>query len=185
MIRRINLLAGPGAGKSTAAARLFGELKARGYDVEQVSEFIKKWAYEGRVPESFDQFYAFAKQLGNEEALLRSVPLIITDSPLIVNVAYTKFYGCPYHRQLLEMVDFFEAEYPSLNLFLDRTVEYVDKGRYQTLEQAHELDRVLWDLASGHLSQPLYRVDVLDFPAVVALVEERLRGFGRSRGVLV
>jgi nicotinamide riboside kinase len=175
MIRRINFLAGPGAGKSTAAARLFGELKAKGYDVEQVSEFVKKWAYEGRVPESFDQFYAFAKQLGNEEALMRSVSLLITDSPLIVNVAYSKFYGCPYYPQLLDMVEYFERDYPSLNLFIDRTVDYVHKGRYQTLAQAQEFDALLWDLASTHVSQPLYKVDVLNFRDVVSFVEEKLR----------
>ena len=173
-IRRINFLAGPGAGKSTVAARLFGELKAKGYDVEQVSEYIKKWAYEGKKPQSFDQLYAFAKQLRNEETLLRCVPLIITDSPLIVNVAYTKYYNCPYYRELLDLVSHFENEYHSLNLFIDRTVDYVEKGRYQNLDQALELDKLLWDVASENLSQPIYRVDVTDFPTLVSFVEEKI-----------
>ena len=174
-IRRINFLAGPGAGKSTVAARLFGELKARGYDVEQVSEYIKKWAYEGKKPQSFDQLYAFAKQLRNEETLLRCVPLIITDSPLIVNVAYTKYYSCPYYKELLTLVNYFEEEYHSLNLFIDRIVSYVDKGRFQTLDQALELDDLLYKVASENLSQPIYKVDVTNFPALVEFVEQKLQ----------
>jgi hypothetical protein len=173
-IRRINFLAGPGSGKSTAASRLFGELKSKGYDVEQVSEYIKKWAYEGKKPQSFDQLYAFSKQLRNEETLLRCVPLIITDSPLIVNIAYTRYYGCSYHKELLALVNYFEEEYHSLNLFIDRTVSYVEKGRYQNLEQAMELDKLLWDVATDNLSQPIYKVDITDFPALVSFVEDKL-----------
>jgi hypothetical protein len=173
-IRRINFLAGPGAGKSTVAARLFGELKAKGYDVEQVSEYIKKWAYEGKKPHSFDQLYAFAKQLRNEETLLRCVPLLITDSPLIVNVAYTIYYKCSYYKELLSLVNCFEEEYHSLNLFIDRTVSYVEKGRYQNLDQALELDQLLWKVATENLSQPIYKVDVTNIPSLVQFVEEKL-----------
>ena len=38
---RINLLAGPGAGKSTMAAWLFSELKRRNISVEHVGEYVK------------------------------------------------------------------------------------------------------------------------------------------------
>lgn len=175
-IRRINFIAGPGAGKSTVASRLFGDLKAKGYDIEQVSEYIKKWAYEGKKPQSFDQLYAFAKQLRNEETLLRCVPLIVTDSPLIVNVAYTQYYNCPYHKELLALVNYFEEEYHSLNLFIDRTVSYVEKGRFQSLEQALELDQLLYSVASKNISQPIYKIDVTNFPQLVSFVEEKLRG---------
>jgi hypothetical protein len=156
------------------AARLFGELKAKGYDVEQVSEYIKKWAYEGRKPHSFDQLYAFSKQLRNEETLLRCVPLIITDSPLIVNVAYTIYYKCPYYKELLSLVNHFEEEYHSLNLFIDRTVGYIEKGRYQNYDQALELDKLLWDVATDNLSQPIFKVDVTNFSSLVEFVEDKI-----------
>ena len=54
---RINLHSGPGSGKSTIAARIFYEFKVKGYSIELVHEYIKKWAYEDRKPKSYDQTY--------------------------------------------------------------------------------------------------------------------------------
>lgn len=172
--RRINILAGPGAGKSTLAARLFSELKSKSYDVEHITEYIKTWAYQGRKPESFDQLYVFAKQLKSEDLALRKVKHIITDSPLIVNVAYSQFYGCDYAPELLSIVNRFEQKYSSLNLFIERSVEYVDKGRYQTPAEAIEFDNLLWNLASKTLSQPIYKIQVNDIPSILSILEQEL-----------
>ena len=62
----INFFGGPGVGKSTLAAQLFGYLKAKGFDVELAQEFIKTWAYQRRELRSFDYVYTFAKQLHAE-----------------------------------------------------------------------------------------------------------------------
>jgi len=48
MTRVINLLGGPGVGKSTAAAKLFAKYKDEGKSVELVREYVKDWAWEGR-----------------------------------------------------------------------------------------------------------------------------------------
>jgi len=44
MSLRINFFGGPGVGKSTLAAQLFGWLKAENFDAELVQEFVKTWA---------------------------------------------------------------------------------------------------------------------------------------------
>lgn len=44
-IRRINLFAGPGAGKSTACAQLFSRMKLAGFNVEQVTEYVDHFSY--------------------------------------------------------------------------------------------------------------------------------------------
>lgn len=49
----INLFAGPGAGKSTTAARLFSTLKLRGKNAELVQEFAKGAAWEKRSQKLF------------------------------------------------------------------------------------------------------------------------------------
>ena len=91
-IRRICLYAGAGAGKSTTAARIFADLKIKGYKTEYVSEFIKSWAYQGRFPKSFEQMYVFAQQTYLEDSLMPHVDSIVTDSPILLNVAYSKKY---------------------------------------------------------------------------------------------
>lgn len=63
MIRRINLFGGAGCGKSCLASKLFADLKAKNYKIELVQEWIKPWAYDGRFPKSWDQFYVFAQGL--------------------------------------------------------------------------------------------------------------------------
>jgi adenylate kinase family enzyme len=92
MIRRICLFAGPGSGKSTLAAKIFAALKEQQIQVELINEYIKTWAYTGKVPKSYDQLYVFAKQLNSEDVILRHVPLLITDSPLLLNSAYPLHY---------------------------------------------------------------------------------------------
>lgn len=179
-IRRINILAGPGAGKSTLAARLFGDLRAKGYDIEYVNEYIKSWAYQGRKPQSFDQLYVFAKQLHHEEIALRNVKYIVTDSPLFLNMAFTKYYGCDYYPELLSLIKRFEKMYPSFNMFVNRSVDYVDKGRYQTIEQAHAFDallmRLIHESGSECIKPPLNAITVENYSSILQMVEQQLNG---------
>lgn len=151
MIRRVNLFAGPGSGKSTLSAKLFAQLKIRHFEVELVSEFIKTWAYEGRHPKSFDQYFVHASQLHAEDLILNHCQLLVTDSPLIMNAAYASFYGCEYSDILVDISLRFEAIFPSLNLFIKRSVPYNQNGRYQNSTQAVEFDEFLEKFITARL----------------------------------
>jgi nicotinamide riboside kinase len=94
-IRRISLFGGAGSGKTTMAARLFADLKMLGWDVEHIQEYIKARAYEKRFPTSFDQVYVFGNQLHREDRLLHHVNLVVTDSPVLMNLAYARHTGSP------------------------------------------------------------------------------------------
>lgn len=65
----INLYGGPGAGKSTSAAFLYYLLKANGFNVELVREYVKDWAWEKRVITNYDQIYFLGKQVRRESLL--------------------------------------------------------------------------------------------------------------------
>lgn len=174
MIRRICMYGGPGSGKSTVSARIFSEMKMRGFDVEHISEYIKTWAHENRKPQSYDQLYVFAKQLKSEDVILRNVDHIVTDSPLLMNTAYANLYNFGPVEHIINLAKQFDRDFPALNFFIERTVDYVDKGRYQSWEQAVEFDKFLLDFLDEHLEGELIKITVEDFWETCATVEERL-----------
>ena len=144
-IRRINLLSGPGTGKSTAAAYLFYRLKELGKRVEYIQEYVKEWAYEGRKITSFDQLYIFAKQLRREDLVLgKGVDIVVTDSPLYLALSYMIKYGFPCPESLESVVRIFDEKYPPLNILLVRSDgSYEQEGRYETPEEAVVMDEMI------------------------------------------
>ena len=145
MIRRINLLGGPGSGKSTIAARMYAKMKQKHQSVELVREYVKEWAYEGRSITPYDQHYFFGKQMRKELVVLNAnVQYIITDSPLILQIMYAERAGLSDNSvsAMLVMLQEYEKDFPSVNIMLDRRDKpYVESGRYETYEQAVKMDR--------------------------------------------
>jgi hypothetical protein len=138
---RINFFGGPGCGKSTIAAKIFSELKIRNYSIEIVHEYIKKWAYMKRVPQSFDQVYIFGQQLHAEDLVCQSgVQHLVTDSPLYMQPFYARTYNVPIWNELMMIAKQYERIHPSLNIFLNRAVTYQQNGRYETPEVALDRD---------------------------------------------
>lgn len=142
MIRRVNILAGPGAGKSTLCAKLYAELKSQGHSVELATEYVKGWAYLKRDIRPFDQFYLLNKQLQKEYVPLQAgVDLVVSDSPLFLPYCYATLDFEPKVADLIAgMVDLFDEQYPSLYLFLERSTVYDGEGRYQSEEDAIKID---------------------------------------------
>jgi len=146
---RVNLLGGPGCGKSTTAAWLFSELKVRQVSVELVTEYVKVWACQKRKIETFDQVYLLGKQMQYEHRFLTAgVEHVITDSPVILSGIYAEHYDLDgtlgIARPLLSLAEAYEKKYPSVNIILDRKNKpYITQGRYQTHEQAREIDQLI------------------------------------------
>jgi hypothetical protein len=139
----INLFGGSGLGKSTTASLLFGEMKLEGYHVELVSEYVKTWAWQGRRPTGFDQFYIAGKQAHSESQLYGKVDYIITDSPLLLSGFYEQFH---LGRQLclptiLNFLDYAkEHNIEHLNFLLQRNKKFDPRGRFETEEEAINVD---------------------------------------------
>ncbi len=143
---RINMLGGPGAGKSSTSAWLFSELKALSKPIELVNEYIKKWVYINRKVEKWDQCYCWGKQQHAEFIFLNAGKNIVTDSPVLLAPIYARIYypltNMDIH--LHELNQEYEQDYPSLNIFLNRNDKPYDKtGRWQTLDQAKEIDELI------------------------------------------
>lgn len=147
MTRRICLYGGPGVGKSTLAAATFARLKAQGHKIELVQEWIKGWAWEDRKVRGWDQLYILAKQLRLEDRLLSRGVSLVTDSPLIMQLAYQPDFMIAETRDL---IDTFERQYPGEHYLLQRTVPYDPEGRWETPSQARCLDQEIHDLLDSY-----------------------------------
>jgi len=175
-IRRICLFSGPGAGKSTLAARIFAEMKMLHYQVEHVTEYIKMWSYQNRFPVSFDQCYVFGHQLHREDDMLKHVQLVVTDSPMLLNVGYAKYYNCPFWESLLAITKLFESTFPSLNFFLPRRTDFKAEGRYQGLEESIKIDSYMKNMMVQHLDQSHCHYDISDFDKIMSIIRGTCNG---------
>lgn len=134
----VNFFPGPGAGKSTMASALFAELKFRGLSVELVQEYVKAGEWEGRTGKIREcQDYIFAKQHFRMRVLEGEVDYIITDAPLMLSLVYGDQNYLP---SLSKVVREAHDRFNNFNFFVERTKDYVRKGRSQTPEQARDLD---------------------------------------------
>lgn len=139
----INLLSGPGCGKSTTAAGIFHQMKLENRSIELVQEYVKTWAWEGKAPSSFiDQLYITAKQMRKETLLYKKTDYIVTDSPVLLGNVYTELVGSSALDDVLEeYINYCNKKHiRHLYFMLERVKKYDPHGRFQTEEQAKELD---------------------------------------------
>jgi len=176
---RINFFGGPGSGKSTTTAWIFAMLKDRKVSVEHVSEYVKAWAYQKRNIQKHDQLYLFAKQQQYEYRYLsQGVLNIVTDSPCFLSVIYSaKYISEEYADAIMALCRLYDRDNPSLNIFLSRGEKpYITEGRYQTLEQAKELDAAILAGLQKHYPENFHVVDYKNREKILELVLSHVEG---------
>ena len=150
-IRRINIFGGPGIGKSTIATYVFSELKQKGYSVEYIPEFIKKWTYIPIIPKGFDGVFCSITQTRDEDIVLRGeTEFIVTDSPIFLQYFYDNYHNAPGAEGFLSIAKELEKMYPSLNILLERNDKfYQELGRYEKLPEAKEIDKKVEEMLNS------------------------------------
>lgn len=138
----INLFGGPGSGKTTIGHGLFYQLKKQEINCEFVQEYVKKWAWQGILPNKLDQFYISGKQTKAEQMLYGKVDYIVTDCPLLMGPFYDKKYN---NSTMVEQaVDTFmgmtDPEVTRLNFVVKRAKKYIQAGRYSSEESSKQID---------------------------------------------
>ena len=133
----INLIGGPGCGKSTVAAGLFYELKRLGVSCELVCEYTKEKVWEESFNVLNDEIYLFAKQLHKQWRLKDKVDYIITDHCLLNSVIYNKINSNSFNNLVFEEFN----KFSNINFFITRGDKYETAGRIETEEESKQLDK--------------------------------------------
>jgi deoxyadenosine/deoxycytidine kinase len=149
----INLISGPGAGKSTLASGIFYELKKNHVSCELVTEYAKDMVWEKNEFVFNHQLIILSKQYRRLVRLLGQVDYVITDSPIIL--------GCTYLHENSREVDIFNIQYKDLmekfiletfklfenvNFFIQRNFDtaYQSCGRREEFVTAEKLDKAIY-----------------------------------------
>lgn len=144
----INIFAGPGAGKSTTAAAVFAEMKKRHLDVELVTEYAKELLAEERMNVLLeDQLYITAKQARRIKRVENKFQYIVTDAPIVQGLLYKPHdYFTGFEPLIVEIF----KTYNNHNFFLACRTKYDKNGRYQSEQEAIEIDSKLMDILTRH-----------------------------------
>jgi len=148
----INLLGGSGVGKSTTRADIFSAMKKKGLLVEEVTEYVKMWAWLKRKPKWSDQAYLFGKQSQRESVLYDKVEFIVTDSPVLLSGYYEHYH---FKRSIMQpsimnwLAYAQEQGVEYHNFFLKRNKPFDELGRFETEEEAKFVDKDLREWLSN------------------------------------
>jgi nicotinamide riboside kinase len=159
----INLLGGPGTGKSTTCAGLFSIMKLEGYSVEMVPEFAKDLTWSERKLCLKDQFYVTANQNYAFERLRGKVDYVVTDTSLLLGLIYDQGRYRNFKPFLKEVYN----SYDNINFFLRRKKKYDPTGRNQTEDEAKNLDLLILRMLSAE-NIPFVEINAdLDAPETI------------------
>lgn len=140
----VNMLGGPGSGKSTLSYGLMALLKSRGHKAEYVPEYAKEITYRRDWAALSNQNAVTSEQDRRLRDVLGQVDWIIHDTALPLGLMYAPE---PYDQvwfadRVWQMFD----GYSNFNIFVNRVKPYETYGRKQNEEEAKALDGRIRDL---------------------------------------
>uniref|UniRef100_A0A6C0ECJ7 NadR/Ttd14 AAA domain-containing protein n=1 Tax=viral metagenome TaxID=1070528 RepID=A0A6C0ECJ7_9ZZZZ len=142
----VNIVAGPGSGKSTISALLFSHLKMKKCTAEYVQEFAKTLVWTSQFEALNDQYYVTRKQKELLEAISGNVEYIVTDGSLLHGLFYNRFNE--HNTSNIDKTEQYILEnfkkFNNIVIFLDRQdIPYEQAGRYQGEKEAKAIDTTL------------------------------------------
>jgi len=168
----VNLISGPGAGKSCLAAALFVNFKIKGYSAEYVQEYAKNLVWDQDFDTLNNQFYVSKEQTKLFSRLQGIVDIIVTDGSILHGLCYNKINE--YNTSNVEKTEKFIIEnynkFNNINIFINRNnIEYEQSGRIQTLTEAKEIDTLLLNILNDHkIDYTIFDSNINDFAHDIA-----------------
>lgn len=157
----INAFGGAGAGKTTACLEIVEKLKKRGYLAEYVQEYAKELVYEMNSSDKERADFAkrtmdgslesqeviYAEQKRRLDRLMGQVDFIVSDSPLLLSVAYCNNPTQEFETKILDAFN----SYDSFNFVVERDRSKFEKeGRMQNLEESIEYDKKIQTMLDNY-----------------------------------
>jgi len=141
----INLVGGPGSGKSLYSAYLFTMLKIKGYNVEYTQEYAKDLVWRKKYDVLRNQHIVSYHQYKALKGAAKYVDAVITDGSLIHSFYYNRYTEINYSNIELteEQIEKYFNKFENIVIYLKRNPKYPyqKEGRYQTEEEAKEIDK--------------------------------------------
>lgn len=154
----LNLFGGPGIGKTTAAAKIFVELKMLGLEAANPEEHAKLAIWKGR-PDLLDQQLVILGQSWETlHALSDKVDVVVMDSPLMLCSVYAgDREALHFHKTVAD----FHKRMPRINIMLERPdgLSYSQRGRREDQSTASAIDTKVKMALDAH-GEPYSQVQV-------------------------
>jgi nicotinamide riboside kinase len=167
----VNLLGGPGTGKSTFCAGIFAALKWDDVDCEMALEYAKDLVWDNNLSKLENQLYVFGKQQSRLFRLNGKVDVVVTDAPLFNSIIYDAKGDKLFTKLVLRE----QSSYENLNIFLVRKKKYNPNGRHQTFAQAKELDKKILNALKKHRLK-FEKVEAVpeNIPSILGIIKRKI-----------
>lgn len=176
----VNMMAGPGAGKTTGAWLVAGELKKAGIVTEYVPEYAKELVWEGRMDlldgSFMNQMAVLTEQYRRISRLIGKVDVIVTDSPLLL----IAFYAKENQNEVINCAKMAASAMDNFYVMIRRGEAFENEGRIHSHAESQMIDDGLTDLLNRlgvyygtyrHLQTP--RVIVTNIKTSLARIQNR------------
>ena len=147
----INIVGGPGVGKSTIATGIYTQMMQQGISCELASEYAKEVTWDENVKLFENQIHLFAEQFRRLYRLLDKVDYAICDSPLILNGVYLDYFQERIEKKFFDddylyfQKQFFNEtfdQFNNINFYIERNPKYHTMiGRVHSLANSVEIDK--------------------------------------------
>lgn len=174
----VNLFGGPASGKTTLAHRLCADLARAGVLVEYVPEYAKELVWldqqellDGSVS---SQTVVICEQVNRMNVSLGKTEVIVTDSPVLMGLAYVDRED-PHYDGFSRSVSAFHRSHRRINVFVNRGLLFDGRGRKHTLEESIELDGAIRSILAESADDALFEYyrddsDLSNYAELLAMV---------------
>jgi tRNA uridine 5-carbamoylmethylation protein Kti12 len=140
----VNFFGGPGAGKTTAAARLFASLKVNGVDSIMVGEYAQECILAEDTEALKDQLWMLAHAHRKIQAASKHSAVTIVDSPILLSIVYGENMPPSFNQLVLEL----NSKFHNFNVLIERVPSYQHSmvGRVHSLSESLLIDKEFEEL---------------------------------------